>query len=52
MGVATYNQNSVSSSGKITRARMAGYSNIVIFSYDTYEKDPRYFDLIHKRFKN
>jgi uncharacterized lipoprotein YddW (UPF0748 family) len=51
MGIATYNQNSRISSAKIGHAREAGFGNMVIFSYDTYEKDPRYFDLIHQRFK-
>ncbi|MCF7824246.1 MAG: family 10 glycosylhydrolase [Candidatus Marinimicrobia bacterium] len=48
MGIATYNQNSLSSSSKIKRAREAGFKNLIIFSFDTYEKDPRYFDQIHR----
>ena len=51
MGVATYNQNSRPSSGKVALARAAGFQHIVIFSYDTVEKDPRYFDLIHRRLR-
>jgi len=52
MGIATYNQNSVLSSGKIRHSRSAGFTNMVIFSYDTFEKDPRYFDLIHRNLNN
>jgi len=48
MGIATYNQNSFTSSSKIKQAREAGFNNLIIFSYDTYEKDPRYFDQIHR----
>lgn len=51
MGIATYNQNSYTSSGKISHSRNAGFNNLIIFSYDTYEKDPRYFDQIHRSFK-
>jgi len=51
MGIATYNQNSLSSSTKISKARQAGFNNLVIFSYDTYEQDPRYFDQIHRSLK-
>jgi len=51
MGIATYNQNSFTSSAKIAHSRDAGFSNLIIFSYDTYEKDPRYFDQIHRSFK-
>lgn len=47
MGIATYNQDSSTSSLKIHHARNAGFNNLVIFSYDTYEKNPRYFDQIH-----
>ncbi|MEA3286722.1 MAG: family 10 glycosylhydrolase [Candidatus Marinimicrobia bacterium] len=52
MGIATYNQNSFTSSTKIGLARTAGFKNLVIFSYDTYEKDPRYFDQIHRSLSN
>ncbi len=52
MGIATYNQNSFTSSAKIGHARAAGFKNMVIFSYDTYEKNPRYFDQIHRSLKN
>ncbi len=48
MGIATYNQNSFISSAKIGLARNSGFRNLVIFSYDTYEKDPRYFDQLHR----
>lgn len=51
MGIATYNQNSFTSSSKIEHARKAGFKNLIIFSYDTYEKDPRYFDQIHRKFR-
>jgi uncharacterized lipoprotein YddW (UPF0748 family) len=51
MGIATYNQNSTTSSLKINQARSAGFNNLVIFSYDTYEKDPRYFDKIHRNMR-
>ncbi|NQV13985.1 family 10 glycosylhydrolase [bacterium] len=51
MGIATYNQNSFTSAAKIGLARDAGFRNMVIFSYDTYEKDPSYFDQIHRIFK-
>ncbi len=51
MGIATYNQNSSTSAAKITHSRDAGFKNLIIFSYDTYEKDPRYFDQIHRNFK-
>jgi len=51
MGIATYNQNSYTSSAKIAHSRDAGFKNLIIFSYDTYEKDPRYFDQIHRSFK-
>jgi len=51
MGIATYNQNSYTSAGKIGHARNAGFKNLIIFSFDTYEKDPRYFDQIHRSFK-
>jgi len=52
MGIATYNQSSFLSSTKIGIARKSGFQNMVIFSYDTYEKDPRYFDQIHRSLKN
>lgn len=52
MGIATYNQNSFKSASKIGLARNAGFRNMVIFSYDTYEKDPRYFEQIHRSFNN
>lgn len=51
MGVATYNQNSSQSADKVRRAYEAGYDDVVVFSYDTYEKNPRYFDILHKAFK-
>ncbi len=51
MGIATYNQNSFTSSAKIGFSRNAGFKNLVIFSYDTYEKDPRYFDQVHRSLK-
>jgi uncharacterized lipoprotein YddW (UPF0748 family) len=51
MGIATYNQSSLSSSAKIGRARREGYGNLVIFSYDTYEENPAYFDRIHNILK-
>lgn len=51
MGIATYNQNSSTSSAKITHSRDAGFQNLIIFSYDTYVKDPRYFDKIHRSLK-
>ncbi len=51
MGIATYNQNSFTSSSKIGHAREAGFRNLIIFSYDTYEKSPRYFDQIHRTFR-
>ncbi len=51
MGIATYNQTSFTSSAKIDHAKAAGFNNMIIFSYDTYVKDPRYFDQIHRRLK-
>ncbi len=51
MGIATYNQNSFTSASKIAHSREAGFQNLIIFSYDTYEKDPRYFDQIHRSLK-
>jgi len=51
MGIATYNQNSFTSAAKIAHSRDAGFNNLIIFSYDTYEKDPRYFDQIHRSLK-
>jgi len=51
MGIATYNQNSFTSASKIATSRDAGFKNLIIFSYDTYEKDPRYFDQIHRSLK-
>ena len=48
MGIATYNQNSFTSAAKISHSRDAGFQNLIIFSYDTYEKDPKYFDQIHR----
>lgn len=51
MGIATYNQDSSTSSSKIHYARNAGFNNLIIFSYDTYEKNPRYFDQIHSNLR-
>ena len=51
MGIATYNQNSFTSSAKIGHSRSAGFNNLIIFSYDTYEKDPQYFEQIHRSLK-
>ena len=51
MGIATYNQNSYNSSGKIGQARRAGFDNLVIFSFDTYEQNPAYFDAIQRSLK-
>ncbi|MCF7809055.1 MAG: family 10 glycosylhydrolase [Candidatus Marinimicrobia bacterium] len=51
MGIATYNQDSSTSGSKIHYARNAGFNNLVIFSYDTYEKNPRYFDQIHRNLR-
>lgn len=51
MGVATYNQSSSSSADKVRRAKAAGYEDVVVFSYDTYKKDPAFFETLHKAFK-
>ena len=51
MGIATYNQASSKAAEKIIRAYQAGYNDIVIFSFDTYEKNPRYFDDLHRVLK-
>ncbi len=51
MGVATYNQHSTAAADKVTRAQRAGYKDIVVFSFDTYEKNPAYFDILHRAFK-
>jgi len=51
MGIATYNQTSVQSADKILRAKRSGYPDIVVFSYETYVEDPRYFDALHRALK-
>lgn len=46
MGLATYNQQPYAVIGKIYKTIAMAFPGIVIFSYDTYEQQPNYFDTI------
>ncbi len=46
MGIATYNQAPYSVIGKIYKTISMAFPGIVIFSYDTFENQPNYFDTI------
>lgn len=46
MGIATYNQQPYAVIGKIYKTISMAFPGIVLFSYDTYEDEPNYFDTI------
>jgi len=46
MGIATYNQQPYAVIGKIYKTISMAFPGVVIFSYDTYEQQPNYFDTI------
>lgn len=46
MGIATYNQQPYAVIGKIYKTIAMSFPGIVLFSYDTYEQEPNYFDTI------